>query len=106
MLQTNRQGLYELLWSTPMTALSRQFKVSDHRIARACDAHDIPRPPTGYWQKRAYNATVPAPPPLPIDRLPADQIVTISSMPILAGQDAKKIQRDFQAGRSALRPVA
>ena len=51
----NRRRLFELVWVAPMTQLARQFGVPHKHLARACDRHDIPRPPPGHWQKLAYG---------------------------------------------------
>ena len=44
-----RKQLYEKVWSTPMTAISKEYGLSDVGMAKLCKRHDIPRPPRGYW---------------------------------------------------------
>ena len=46
-----RKQLYDKVWSTPMTAIAREFGLSDTGMAKLCRRHDIPRPPRGYWAK-------------------------------------------------------
>lgn len=46
-----RKQLYEKVWSTPMTAISKEYGLSDVGMAKLCKRHDIPRPPSGYWAK-------------------------------------------------------
>src|SRR5689334_12369142 len=45
----NRQQLYELVWTTPMRTLAKEFGMSDVGLAKLCRRYDIPRPPPGYW---------------------------------------------------------
>jgi hypothetical protein len=47
-----RHALYELVWSTPLTALAPQFDISDVALKKTCAKFDIPVPERGYWAKR------------------------------------------------------
>lgn len=49
----SRKELYDLVWQTPMTKLSKQFGLSDQGLAKLCKRHGIPIPPRGYWAKLA-----------------------------------------------------
>ena len=53
-----RQELYELVWKTPMRRLARQFGLSDVGLAKTCQRHNIPKPPPGYWAKKAHGKIV------------------------------------------------
>jgi hypothetical protein len=57
-----REELYELVWSIPGARLAKRIGVSDVYIARVCRKLGVPRPPRGYWRKRAVGATPPTPP--------------------------------------------
>jgi len=46
-----RRELYELVWSSPRTALAKQFGVSDVWIGKQCKAAFVPMPPPGYWAR-------------------------------------------------------
>jgi hypothetical protein len=46
-----RDELYELVWSRPMSQLSREYGVSDVGLAKICKKHQVPYPPRGYWAK-------------------------------------------------------
>lgn len=61
--ETSRQELYDLVWSTPATALCQDFGVSDVAIAKRCRKLNVPRPSRGYWAKP--KARRPRRPPLP-----------------------------------------
>lgn len=47
-----RQGLYELVWSEPMSQLAKKFGLSDVGLSKACRRIAIPVPERGYWAKR------------------------------------------------------
>lgn len=72
----SRRRLFELVWSTPMTQLARQFGVPPRHLARACDRHDIPRPHPGHWQKLAYGKRLRSA-ELPQEHFGVDSLVTI-----------------------------
>lgn len=69
-----RDALYEQVWSTPMIKLAKQYGISDVGLAKACKRHNIPRPPVGYWARRAAGQTPPKA-PLPPNRDPALETV-------------------------------
>src|SRR5205809_6892525 len=60
----SRQELYDLVWSTPASALSEEFGVSDVAIAKRCKKLRVPRPSRGYWAK-VEAGKKPKRPPLP-----------------------------------------
>jgi hypothetical protein len=61
----NRQRLYEEVWAEPAHLVAKRYGVSDAAIAKGCKALGIPKPPRGYWAKKAAGRKVPAPPRLP-----------------------------------------
>ena len=50
-----RAELHALVWSKPMTGIACEYGVRDQHVAKACDAHDIPRPRPGHWQRLAHG---------------------------------------------------
>lgn len=56
-----RDQLYDMVWSEPLTVLSKRFGYSDVGFAKSCRALDIPIPPRGYWAKRAAGKAPPRP---------------------------------------------
>ena len=58
----NRQRLYEEVWAEPSQKVAQGYGVSDVAIAKACALLDIPKPPRGYWAKKAAGRRVPARP--------------------------------------------
>ena len=68
----SREGLYELVWSVPMTRVGEKFKVSGSYMARVCVTLRVPRPERGYWAKLAVGKA-PKKPSLP-DAQPGDQL--------------------------------
>ncbi|MCE9604779.1 MAG: hypothetical protein K8U03_07750 [Planctomycetia bacterium] len=53
-----REDLYALVWKTPMSRLAKEFGLSDVGLAKVCKRHDVPRPPVGYWAKKANGKIV------------------------------------------------
>jgi hypothetical protein len=41
----SRRQLYDLVWTTPIRKLAREFGLSDVGLAKTCRRYDIPRPP-------------------------------------------------------------
>lgn len=70
-MQISRRDLYNRVWSTPMSKLSRELDISDVGLAKVCRRHNIPRPPRGYWAKLAAGKAPPKP------ALPSSKIDTV-----------------------------
>jgi hypothetical protein len=51
-IRVGRQELYERVWTTPMTAVCRDYGISNVGLAKVCRRHKIPCPPRGYWVKK------------------------------------------------------
>lgn len=58
-METTRKKLYDLVWTKPMTRLSKEFGFSDVGLAKICRKHDIPLPERGYWAKLDAGHHVP-----------------------------------------------
>lgn len=59
-----REELYELIWADPVYLVAKRLKISGTYLARVCIALEVPRPPRGYWAKKAVGKA-PVPPELP-----------------------------------------
>ena len=70
--EISREDLYEKIWATPIDHLAKEFGVSGSYLARVCSALNVPRPPVGYWQKKAAGKARPRP-AMPA-ALPGDQL--------------------------------
>jgi hypothetical protein len=64
----DRQRLYGEVWSEPTQQVAKRYGVSDVAIAKACALLAIPKPPRGYWAKKAAGHKLPDRPPRPILR--------------------------------------
>ncbi len=74
--QLSRQGLYDLVWSEPVSNIAPRFGVSDVWFAKLCRAAEVPLPPRGHWAKLAHGKISERPVlPLPTDGTP--EMVTI-----------------------------
>ncbi|MBF9018634.1 MULTISPECIES: hypothetical protein [unclassified Oceanispirochaeta] len=51
----DREKLYIEVWKSPMTEVCKKYGVSDVALAKTCKKLQIPRPPLGYWAKRAVG---------------------------------------------------
>jgi len=54
----SRRELYDLVWSTPMLSLSKKYVISDNGLRKICKRMNIPLPPLGFWQKKAYGKRI------------------------------------------------
>jgi hypothetical protein len=50
-INISRKELYDLVWSTPMTSLSRKYLISDNGLRKICKRLGIPMPKAGHWEK-------------------------------------------------------
>ncbi|ESY01399.1 hypothetical protein [Mesorhizobium sp. LNJC405B00] len=79
-VETSREDLYEQVWATPINHLAEKFGVSGSYLARVCEALNVPRPPVGYWQKKAVGKDK-SRPELPT-ALPGDQLTWSKDKPL------------------------
>lgn len=63
-LEQYRQKLYEEVWSLPTQKVAAAHGVSDVAIAKTCKRLNIPKPPRGYWNKKAAGLPIPDRPAL------------------------------------------
>ncbi|HEV7258547.1 MAG TPA: hypothetical protein VGN82_12270 [Bosea sp. (in: a-proteobacteria)] len=68
----SREDLYQRVWATPINHLADELGMNHYHLARICEALNVPRPPAGYWQKKAVGKEAPRP-DLPA-ALPGDQV--------------------------------
>lgn len=60
-----RQQLYNDVWDRPVSTLSNEYGISGSMIARICTKLNVPRPPRGYWAKKATGHKTKRRPRLP-----------------------------------------
>jgi hypothetical protein len=53
-MKIKQLALFELVWNKPMTALSKEFNLSDNDLRRICKKYGIPLPPTDYWINNCF----------------------------------------------------
>jgi len=53
-----REELYELVWTTPLTTLAKNYNISDNGLRKICIKLAIPLPKSGYWSKIKFNKPV------------------------------------------------
>lgn len=54
----NRIELYNLIWTIPITTLSKQLNISDAILRNIITKFNIPMPPFGYWQKIKFGKII------------------------------------------------
>ena len=55
----SRQGLYNLVWTESMLALSKKYDISVVGLRKMCKRNDIPIPKGGHWMKIKYGKKSP-----------------------------------------------
>ncbi len=51
----DREKLYAELWEKPATEVAKAYGVSDVMIKKVCRKLSIPKPPVGYWARKAHG---------------------------------------------------
>ncbi|MFZ4465344.1 MAG: hypothetical protein ACOYN5_15970 [Bacteroidales bacterium] len=54
-MKITRKELYDLVWSEPITTVSKRFGLSDNGLRKHCKSMNIPTPPSGYWAKLKFG---------------------------------------------------
>lgn len=65
MLRFDRKTLCDEIWSEPTEKVAARYGISGVAIAKVCRCLKIPKPPRGYWAKRAAGQPAPRRPKLP-----------------------------------------
>lgn len=81
-----RKELYDPVWQTPMTKLSKEVGLSDQGLAKLCRRRHIPLPPRGYWAKQAAGKKTTQ---TPLPEFPGNTI----SRPIVIEQFDKELTK-------------
>jgi hypothetical protein len=50
-IKLTRKELYDLVWSEPMTSLSKKYQISDVGLRKICIKMSVPLPRKGHWNK-------------------------------------------------------
>lgn len=88
-----REQLYRLVWSRPLSQVSRTLGMSDVGLTKLCARNDIPTPPRGYWAMKRRGKAV-RQRPLPMLREGAPSAVVVSA-PVQAAKEATSPGRAF-----------
>ena len=63
--QIDREELYNMVWSKPVTQVAKELNISDIAVRKRCIRLNVPMPERGYWSKR-YNSKETEIPVLPV----------------------------------------
>lgn len=72
----DRESLYELVWSEPVSKLAPQFGLSGVGFAKMCKRLGVPLPSRGFWARKQAGQS-PRRPPLPKAKTDHDQKVQL-----------------------------
>ena len=89
----SRLELYKQVWETPITRLAKEYGLSDVGFAKICKKHDIPRPPRGYWARKAAGQRLQK---VPLPNRSSEKIIEISPNPtsqLTSRADSKFLQQ-------------
>lgn len=53
-----REEIYDLVWSEPISRIASSLGLSDTGLAKICKKLNVPRPPRGYWARKAHGHPV------------------------------------------------
>jgi hypothetical protein len=53
-----RKELYDLVWSHPLSSLSKKYNISYHVLIKVCEKLNVPIPETGHWQKVQFGKPI------------------------------------------------
>lgn len=79
----SRKELHEFVWTVPGVHLAARFGLSDSGLAKICRKLNIPRPPPGWWAKKAAGRRADIT-PLPAQRPGIPDKITITPSPVTA----------------------
>ncbi|WP_312795514.1 hypothetical protein [Tianweitania sp.] len=94
----SRKEFYELVWSKPMTQLSKEFLISDVALHKICKKNDIPNPPLGWWAKKAAGK--------PVVQTPLAPGQSSSDTIVIVGADNQRTTPLIAAAREQARILA
>lgn len=57
-----RRELYNLVWSKPITTITKDYAYSDNGLRKICKKHNIPTPKLGHWAKLKHGKKSPKEP--------------------------------------------
>jgi hypothetical protein len=97
-----RKTLYDQLWSVPGWRLCATYGISDVGLAKVCKRYQIPRPPRGYWARRAVGQKIKRP---PLPKVPEHlRIVNIKGCSMAESPidvDSSEVQKPIPASAGA-----
>jgi hypothetical protein len=108
-----RLEFYDLVWSQPMTHLAKEFALSDAALHKICKKHHIPKPPMGWWTKKALGHALVTPPCPPAKPGTPERITIAAGVlarePALVAEARERARiaasADGDAGEAIPRPV-
>ena len=92
----SRLDLYKQVWDTSVTKLAKKYGLSDVGFAKICKKYNIPRPPRGYWAKKAVGQHLQK---IPLPNRSSDEIIENLSNQWTSRADSKSL-RQIEGGQN------
>jgi hypothetical protein len=90
----SREALYLRVWTTPITALAKEFGLTGTTLTAICRRHGIPTPRSGYWMKKEFGKPVEQPQLEDIDGMSAEtDVILVAPKTIKPAVPAKPRRR-------------
>ncbi len=104
-MQIPRDQLYTEVWAEPLTKVAARHGTYLNILARVCQRLNVPRPPQGYWARRAAGRAT-SKTPLP-EALPGDEVAWIRRgyPPIAVPLPETAVSRRRSKGRPTEHPL-
>lgn len=97
----SREDLYRLVWTEPLSRISKRYSLTDYAFRKICIRMSIPVPRVEYWNKVKAGAQI-DPSPLPT-RYSGKSTVTIQVSELAGGASCHaSLRRTSQHGKAAL----
>lgn len=90
-----REQFHDLVWSRPTVQLAKEFGLSDVALGKICRKHDVPKPPLGWWARKAAGRSVRVTP------LPRAKAGTSDTIVIAGGETRSELDPLAQAREAA-----
>ncbi len=102
-MEKSRVELFDLVWSKPMSHLSKELGLSDVGLRKICVKFGIPIPPRGYWARLQFGKQDPRP-ALPFEKN-NPQILLPDEATVASREQISLMQKLAKKAEQAIEPV-
>lgn len=94
-----REKLYVELWNEPSSVVAKRYGISNEALCKTCKKLDVPKPPRGYWARRAVGKLDPITPLPKAKGAAAMTVVRPGRRP-----NRERTEEALEQGRAAMGP--